>query len=234
MATKRTRRKIPAAGEVVREIHTQLMEKEAAGDFDSMLPRFELALQARFRGAEEDVRRKLQVHVPRIRRLNPPPLTWVDLGCGRGEWLDIASGTGADIIGVDRNEFMIERCLNRNLSVVRSDALAYLQQRGDSSCAVLTAFHLLENCEFPYILGLMREAARVLSSGGVFVMETPNAANQKVAGYQFWLDPMHLRPMPRELMEFAIEYFGLRVEHFEGLNPHQQHGSEDYTILAVR
>jgi len=199
-----------------------------------MVRRFELALQTRFRGPEHDVRRKLSVHLAQISRLNPPSLPWVDLGCGRGEWLDLAAEAGAAVTGVDRNQFIIDQCRNRGLPVVHADALEYLKQMGDTTCAVLTAFQLLENCEFGYILELLREAARVLSARGLFVLETPNPANGQVAAYQFWLDPMHRRPLPWELMEFTCEHFGLRVAHHEELNPDQHHAHQDYTLVAVR
>jgi O-antigen chain-terminating methyltransferase len=234
MATKRkTRAKSSTAGQVVQEIHQQLVREDAA-QLEPMLRRFELASQNRFRGSEDVVRRKLSDHLTQIVRFSPPRLSWVDLGCGRGEWLDVISAAGISIIGVDRNNFMIELCRNRGLPVVDSDALDYVRQLNDGSCAVVTAFHLLENCEFSYVLALLREAARVLSSGGLFVIETPNPENHRVAQYSFWLDPMHRRLLPRELMEFTCEHFGLRVAHSEGLNEDQEHGPQDYTIIAIR
>jgi O-antigen chain-terminating methyltransferase len=235
MATKRKPRKSSVAGDVVREIHAKVKKQDdASGDPGPMVRRFEMALQMRFRGPEEDVKRKLAVHLAQIQHFNPPALPWIDLGCGRGEWLDIASAAGADVTGVDRNEFAIEQCVNRNLPVIQRDALDHLRGLADDSTAVLTAFHFFENCEFSYILALMRESARVLAPGGVFVLETPNPENQRVASYQFWLDPTHLRPLPQELMEFTFEHFGLRVAHLEGLNPNDQHVPQDYTVVAVR
>jgi hypothetical protein len=78
MTTKgKKRAKLPTAGKVVGEIHAQLIQEDAAV-LDSMVRRFELALQTNFRGPEHDVRRKLSVHLAQISRLNPPPLPWVD------------------------------------------------------------------------------------------------------------------------------------------------------------
>lgn len=224
----------PTAGEVVREIHNRLAKRDANGESLVMVRRFELAMQNRFRGPEEDVRSRLSVHLAEIQRLNPPQKPWIDLGCGRGEWIEIASRAGANVMGVDRNEFAIEQCLNRNLHVVYSDALDYLRDLPDGSCAVLTAFHLIENCEFNYTLRLLREAVRVLASSGVFALETPNPGNHQVMSYQFWLDPMHLRPLPQELMEFTFEHLGLQVVRSSGLNPHSQYGPQDYSLVAVR
>jgi O-antigen chain-terminating methyltransferase len=231
-AKGKSRSRTPAASEVVLDIHQKLVQEDAANQ-DLMVRRFEMALQNRFRGPEQDVRRKLSIHLAAISRFNPPALPWIDLGCGRGEWLDLVSGAGAHVTGIDRNQFAIELCRNRGLPVVESDAVQHLRTLGDGSCAVLTAFHVLENCEFPYILASLREAARVLAAGGLFVLETPNPENPRVAGVQFWLDPMHLRPLPRELMEFTCEHFGLRVAHGEGLNL-EQHGPADYTLVAIR
>src|SRR5215472_139559 len=113
MATKgKTRAKSSTAGQVVQEIHQQLVREDAA-QLEPMLRRFELASQHRFRGPEDVVRGKLSDHLTKIVRFSPPRLSWVDLGCGRGEWLDVISAAGISIIGVDRNNFMIELCRNR-------------------------------------------------------------------------------------------------------------------------
>ena len=235
MAAKGKRRmKAPAAAAVVRELQKELKDQDAAAGTSAMVQRFELAMQNRFRGSEDDVRRKLLVHLATIQRLGPPQLPWIDLGCGRGEWIAIAAEAGAQITGIDRNQFAVEQCFARHLPVVHGDALGYLQSLADGTCAVVTAFHVLENWEFARTLETLREAARVLAPGGVFVLETPNPANPRVSGYQFWLDPLHLRLLPWELIAFTLEHFGLRVAHLEEINPDHQYGPEDYSIAAAR
>src|SRR5690606_35880264 len=58
-----------------------------------------LAFSDKFRGTEEDVKGKLQIYVPRMKGCSPV----ADLGCGRGEFLDLFREDGGEGIGVEAN-----------------------------------------------------------------------------------------------------------------------------------
>ncbi len=216
---------------------------------------FYFALQDRFRGPEEDIRKKLGVYLdvlagldPRVRRER-----LVDLGSGRGEWLEMAAAAGYDAVGVDASPLAVAFCRDRDLEVQQKDALSFLKEQPNESIGIVTCFHVLEHCPFEQILMLAKEVVRTLVSGGVFVVETPHPGNLSMAARDFWLDPSHLRPLPPELTEFVLEHFGLRVLRRMELNPHPQelhlpfqelgfmkrldgelHGPQDYGLIAQR
>jgi len=222
-----------------------------AQDFNA----FYFALQDRFRGPEEDTRKKLRVYLDVFAGLDSHLRAerCLDLGSGRGEWLSLAQEAGYDAVGVEPNPVAAGVCRGRGLKVEQIDALAFLRELPDQSVGVVTCFHVLEHCPFEYVLMLVQEVARTLVSGGVFIVETPHPGNLSMAARDFWLDPSHVRPLPPELTEFMFEHFGLRVLRRLELNPDPQelrlpfqelgfmkrlngdlHGPRDYGVVAQR
>jgi SAM-dependent methyltransferase len=216
---------------------------------------FYFALQDRFRGPEEDTRKKLGVYLEVLGTLDPQVRRerLVDLGSGRGEWLEMAVEAGYDALGVDASPLAVAFCRDRNLRVQQQDALAFLREQPPESIGIVTCFHVLEHCPFEHILMLVKEVVRTLVSGGVLIVETPHPGNLSMAARDFWLDPSHLRPLPPELTEFVLEHFGLRILRRMELNPHPQelhlpfqelgfmkrldgelHGPQDYGLIAQR
>jgi SAM-dependent methyltransferase len=216
---------------------------------------FYFALQDRFRGPEEDIRKKLGVYLDVLSGLDPLVRRerLVDLGSGRGEWLEMAAEAGYDALGVDASPLSVAFCRDRDLQVQQKDALAFLREQPSESIGIVTCFHVLEHCPFEQILMLVKEVVRTLVPGGVVILETPHPGNLTMAARDFWLDPSHLRPLPLELTEFVLEHFGLRVLRRLELNPHPQelhlpfqelgfmkrldgelHGPQDYGLIAQR
>lgn len=194
---------------------------------------FDFALQNRFRGPESEVREKLRPYLSEIQQLSPPQGRWIDLGCGRGEWLAVLREAAVDGEGVDENQFAIARCRELDLTVERQDALRYLRELPDESAAVLTAFHFFEHCQPDYLLDLVREGVRVLAPAGLIAIETPEPAHSLVGMNSFWLDPSHVHPIPRELADFLFEYCGMAVLSRANIE-HQGGSVRDYGVIARR
>lgn len=189
-------------------------------------------LEAHFRGSEADVKRRLGGHRDAVDAM--PPGKIADLGCGRGEWLELLGGWGRDCVGVDSNALVAAELRARGLRVEEGDALAWLRTQPEASFAGVTAFHVAEHLPFGVLLQVLMEARRVLQPGGSLILETPNPENVTVATHSFWLDPTHLRPLPAELLELAARYCG-----FEGVTVKRLHPPEngegpgrDYSLTA--
>jgi SAM-dependent methyltransferase len=69
-------------------------------------------------------------------------------------------------------------------------------------------FHVVEHLPFGVLADVIRECARVLVPGGLFIAETPNALNLRVAATNFWLDPTHVRPLHPELLRLLADRGG--------------------------
>ena len=147
--------------------------------------------------------------------------------------LDQVASCSHEVIGIDANPAAIAKCRDRGIDTLQFDALDYLRRASDGSFAVISAFHVLEHCPFDYSLNLMHQAARVLEPGGALVIETPNPGNVLMASEQFWLDPTHRRPIPMPLIEFMLEYSGLRVIHRFEVNPRSESEQLPYRDLEL-
>jgi len=130
----------------------------------------------------------------------------IDVGCGRGEWLELMGEIGVSALGVDLDEGMLKDCLDRGLNAKLEDGLSALRKIPDRSQSVVSAFHVVEHLAFEDLRLLIAEAYRVLVPGGLIILETPNPENLLVGTKNFYLDPTHQRPIPSELLSFAVEY----------------------------
>lgn len=173
---------------------------------DDFYRRFEEA----HRGPREVIKQRLQAYRPFFEPLTTlyPGAAIIDLGCGRGEWLELMREQGFDVLGVDLDEGMLRACRELELPVECADALAVLVAQPDESVAIVSAFHLVEHVPFDTVRGLIREALRVLKPAGLLILETPNAENPMVGLSSFYMDPTHVRPIPQDLLLFVARDSG--------------------------
>ncbi len=134
----------------------------------------------------------------------------LDLGCGRGEWLELARGLGFSGVGVDVDEEMLRASLELGLDARKSDALQMLRATRSESLSVVSAFHLVEHLPFEEVCELIQESLRVLEPGGLLILETPNPDNMRVASKTFHIDPSHIKPLPCELLSFVVQHLGFQ------------------------
>ncbi len=169
---------------------------------------FYRALEERFRGSRELVRSRLEVYRPFVALLARPGARALDLGCGRGEWLEALGEAGFEAFGVDLDEGMLAACRERGLAVALADAVATLEGVPEGSLSVVSAFHLVEHLPFALVRCIVAAALRALEPGGLLILETPNPENLLVAARDFYLDPTHVRPIPAALLAFVAEEAG--------------------------
>lgn len=171
---------------------------------------FYRAFEDRYRGSRELIKSRLRPYLPFIEPLQAlyQPCTAVDLGCGRGEWLELMGEIGIEAVGVDLDEGMLAACRERGLNTEAADAIAYLQRVQDANVAVVSGFHFVEHISFDSLQTLAQEALRVLKPGGLLILETPNPENLVVATTNFYLDPTHQKPIPPLLLSFVAEHYG--------------------------
>ncbi|NHZ60823.1 class I SAM-dependent methyltransferase [Massilia genomosp. 1] len=175
-----------------------------------MSDNFYRAFEDRYRGSRELITSRLTAYAPFYAPLAAlyPGATVLDLGCGRGEWLELLGEQGFKPFGVDLDDGMLAACRERGLHVELTDALSALRATPGASVALVSAFHLVEHIPFGMVQDLIREARRVLLPGGLLVMETPNPENLVVGASSFYMDPSHLRPIPPPLLEFVVGFAG--------------------------
>src|ERR1043166_1140237 len=170
---------------------------------------FYRAFEEEFRGSEL-VRSRLQIYFAFIEPLKAlsEQLTAIDLGCGRGEWLELLRERGYQARGVDIDDGMLAACREKNLDVKNEDAIEFLHTVPDDSQLIISAFHVVEHLPFRDLKNLIHQAFRVLKPGGLLFLETPNPENLKVSSLNFYLDPTHRHPLPPDLLSFLPKFYG--------------------------
>src|SRR5204862_7337076 len=110
------------------------------------LDTFYAAFHDRFRGSRDEIKRRVAVYLPTIRAAGAgtTEAPALDVGCGRGELLELLAENGLVARGVDRDDAMIEDCLARNLEVVRDDAIDHLRTIDAGSLGAITGMHVIE------------------------------------------------------------------------------------------
>jgi SAM-dependent methyltransferase len=171
---------------------------------------FYMRFEGEFRGSRSEIKRRVSAYLPLIAPLKKyyPKSVAVDLGCGRGEWIELLVENDWRVLGVDSNKKMIEQCQSLGLPVLQADANKYLRTLKKNSVSVVSGFHIAEHIPFESLLELVKEAYRTLLPGGILILETPNPENNIVRASSFYLDPTHRNPLPPSLMQFVAKDCG--------------------------
>ena len=180
-----------------------------------------VAFEDECRGSRDEIKESLKVYLPYLGK-SATDATVLDVGCGRGEWLDLLREHNFSGRGFDLNQVMVEQCREQGLDVKQCDAIAQLSTLDDGSLRALTGFHIIEHIPFVSLYTLFSEAARVLEQGGVMIFETPNPENLLVASHTFYHDPTHRNPITPTAIQFMARYFGFVDIEILRLHPYPQ------------
>lgn len=150
---------------------------------------FYSALEALFRGNEDDILLQMKRYLPYLKDVKGK---FLDIGCGRGEFLHLLAEEQIAGIGVDKNAFFVKKLREAGYEAVCDDGLSYLMQLEDESLAGVSAFQVIEHIEFDMVWKIVKSAYDKLSSNGVIILETVNPYCILGLG-SFYLDPTHIK-----------------------------------------
>lgn len=181
------------------------------------------AFEDKFRGSRNEIKQRLEVYEPYVQRLpiQSGETAILDVGCGRGEWLELMKDKGYAAMGLDLSRTMIERCRLMNLDAIEADVMTYLQSLEDQTLWVITGFHIIEHLAFEVWIELFDEALRVLQPGGLLILETPNPENITVGACNFYVDPTHRNPIFPQTLQFFLEQRGFNTVELLRLSEHR-------------
>ena len=176
----------------------------------TMSDSFYRTFEDKFRGSNDLIKSRLSVYLPFVEPLKyiDTDINALDLGCGRGEWLELLKEVGISGHGIDIDDEMLLACGELDLSVETGNAITYLQGLPDECQTIVSAFHVAEHVTFEQLQSLVSQALRVLKPGGILIMETPNPENIVVGTRDFYLDPTRKRLIPSDLLSFLPEFYG--------------------------
>lgn len=170
-----------------------------------------VAFENRFRGDPDEIRERLRSYVPRFEGLAPV----LDLGSGRGEFLELLKEAGIAARGVESNAQMVQKARGRGLDVSEGDLLAFLRAQKDASLGGVFAAQVAEHLPPAVLQAAIREAHRALRPGGLLILETVNP--RSLVGFLevYNRDLTHERPLHPETLSFiaaAQGFSDVRVE----------------------
>ena len=212
---------------------------------------FYKAFEDQHRGSRETIKSRLAVYMPFIQKIQEvhPNATALDLGCGRGEWLELLKDHQLSASGIDLDDGMLSACRSRGLNVQTGDAIAHLKSLPADSLSIVSGFHIAEHLSLGDLEALIKEALRVLKPAGLLILEAPNTENLVVGTSSFYLDPTHQRPLPSALLSFLVGYLGFTRSKVLGVQEsvplREEHGptslfavlsgvSPDYAVIAQK
>ncbi len=178
---------------------------------DSVYRRLEDSL----RGSDAEIREAMRPYAERAKKAQPA----LDVGCGRGEFLELAREIGVDARGFDTNERSVADLEQRGFKVTLAGVPECFIGIANGSIGSILAAHVVEHLPVGALFALFSESARVLRPGGMLMIETPNAESLVVSASEFWRDPTHLAPRhPAALVLLGREH-GFEVEEVRAVHP---------------
>lgn len=163
-----------------------------------------LAFEDRFRGSSDDIRARLLDYLPLFEGASHV----LDVGCGRGELLELFRERQIDARGIDMNDAMVEACRDRGLVADRADALTFVSAQPDGSLGGLIAIQVVEHLEPAYLMELIETAFHKLRPGAPLVLETINAACWTAFFDSYIRDFTHVRPLHPETLRYLVQAGG--------------------------
>ena len=169
----------------------------------------------RFRGSEEYVTSGQQFYLPYFAACR----NVLDIGCGRGEFLEMMRAAGVPAKGVDLSEESVAICRHKGLDAERADLFAWLSDLPEASLDGIFCAQVVEHLPPGRLPEMIKLCTSRLTRNGIIAFETPNPECLAIFATHFYLDPTHHRPVPHPLLAFYLEEFGAGNIEVRKLSP---------------
>ncbi len=196
---------------------------------------FYLNFENRFRGKRDDVINSFKVYDGSIAYCKSKfnNLNALDIGCGRGEWLEKLSSSGFKCLGIEINESMVRKCLEYGLNILQGDALNILKSLPDNHYSLISIFHVIEHLDKNYLDKIFAECKRLLTPGGLFLIETPSIDNIIVSSKTFYLDSSHINKINPDNLVYSLEKSGFIFAKYYYINSGPLYNAHPQNLTRV-
>lgn len=231
--------------------------KKIESDTDSYYSIDYFDFENRFRGSQEHVKEMQRIYLPYFMGCK----NVIDIGCGRGEFVQLLNENGIGVTGVDIYLPYVEYCKMNHLSVFHGDGVGFLKQQ--EQVDGIFVGQVVEHISVSQIIELCAVAYEKLTTGSYLIMETPNPKSLAIYTEAFYQDPSHNKPVHPETLKYLVEKRGfsdVQILYTEGSrlpyhipslsddNEGREHefdlamqrveellyGSQDYAIIAKK
>lgn len=204
----------------------------AASDRQGFAPTLDaykyLGFEDQFRGSREAIRQRFQSYVPFFHGAS----CVLDVGCGRGEFLELLGEAGIRARGIDSNHEMAELCRSRGLDVAETDAVGYLTDLPDASLGGIFAAQVVEHLQPGYLLRFLELAFHRLRPGGRIVLETLNPACWVAFFDSYIRDITHVWPLHPDTLKYLVLASGFTRAEVEYRSPVPDHERLQHVVAT--
>ena len=185
--------------------------REQEVELGTLLPSDYFVFEERFRGLEEEIRVRQKNYLQRFRGCNHV----LDIGCGRGEFLDLLRENGVGASGIDNNPVMVEHCRKKGLQVAQANAIEFLHSLNDEALDGVFLSQVIEHFTSKGQIALVQLVYRKLKFNSFLIMETMNPLNLPTAATHFYTDLSHQRIVTQDGLSFLLDAIGFRKVEFD-------------------
>jgi 2-polyprenyl-3-methyl-5-hydroxy-6-metoxy-1,4-benzoquinol methylase len=164
--------------------------------------------EERFRGTREWVKDKFVGYVKYFKTGIHAPV--VDLGCGRGEFLELLKEAGIPAKGVDSNEVMVKKNRESGLDVSQGDLLEFLFAQPENSLGGIFCSQVVEHLPASVLLRMLESAFARLKTGAPILLETVNVSSVFALTQVFTRDLTHITTVHPETLQFMLNACGFK------------------------
>jgi SAM-dependent methyltransferase len=183
-----------------------------------------------FRGSETEIRQRMADYLPIFDGAGDV----VDVGCGRGEFLELLRAAGITARGVDLNHEMVERSRAKGFEVTETDGLSFVAGAPTASVGGLIACQVVEHLQPDYLLRFLAAAAQALRPGAAIVLETINPACWSAFFDSYVRDLTHVRPVHPDTLKFLVMAAGFTDVTIQWRSPYPDAGKLERLPAAAR
>lgn len=174
-----------------------------------------LHFENKFRGSLDDIKNRQKVYLPYFLDKH----NVLDIGCGRGEFIELLIENNISVKGIDLNQDMIDYCLDRGLPVKYDNAISYLNLIEDNVLGGIFLGQVIEHMPFDQIIVLVELAYKKLKPGSYLIMETPNPMSLAIYYRYFYVDPTHVKPVHPWTIQYIVDSRGFTKTEIKYSSP---------------
>jgi len=142
----------------------------------------------------------------------------LDIGCGRGEFLELARDRGINARGIDVDEDMINFCKSKGLDAELKDAIEALCEIDDKSLDGIFISQVVEHLSPDYLINLLNLCNKKMKYGFYIIIETVNPLSL-FSFANFYIDLSHVKPVHPETLRFLLNTADFRDIEIKFISP---------------
>jgi 2-polyprenyl-3-methyl-5-hydroxy-6-metoxy-1,4-benzoquinol methylase len=170
--------------------------------------------EERFRGSREETKKKQSAFIKYFKSC----ANVLDIGCRRGEFLELLKEQGIGGRGVAMDEDKTKYCMTLNLNVKKMDVISYLNLLEDESLDGVFIDQVVEHLDPGYLINMIRLCFTKMTFGAYIIIETANPLSL-VSLSNFYIDVNNKKPIHPDTLKFLIESAGFREPFVQFCTP---------------